>query len=263
MNKMSHRLFALGISAAFAFFLNLQVIALPLILVISYFIGSLPDIDIRIGIKHRGFTHTIFFFFIMTFVSALGMFYLYWGLQFIIGVDIFDVEMVFYNGVPTPAFFTKIFAGDVMLVFQDVLFKYFVFFFAAYMTHFTLDIITPAGLTVGSFEMSGSIKSSNKAFNMFFTGLGLMITLLSITFIVLRDFTTIDIGWSSWFFISVGVIILIVIIVSIAFNRHNGDDNLRCFKLDNNIEICLPEGRCFQVGVDKDDRICNINDVDL
>lgn len=263
MNKMSHRLFALGISSAFAFFLYLPVVSLPLLLVISYFVGSLPDIDLRIGIKHRGFTHTIFFFFIMTLVSAIAMFYLYYGLQLLMGFDAFNVEMVFYNGIPMPAFFTKIISGDVASVFQDTLFKYFVFFFAAYMSHFTLDIITPSGLTIGTVEVGGSIKSSSKAFNMFFTGLGFMITLLSLTFIVLRDFTPVDISWASWFFIIVGCLVLVVIVVSIIFNRKNGDENLRCFKLDNNIEICLPEGKCFQFGADKDDKICNINDAEL
>lgn len=263
MNKMSHRLFALGISTAFAFFLDIDVVALPLLLVLSYFIGSLPDLDIRLNLKHRGFTHHIVFFFIMTFVSALGIFYLYWGLQYVIEAPVFNVEMVFYNGFPTPAFFTKIFSPEPLLAFQDPLFQYIAFFFAAYMSHFVLDIITPAGLQMGTFQLNGSIESDNSGFNIFFTGVGLMTTLLSITFIVLRDFTVIDISWSTWYFVSTGLIVIVVIIISILYRRNNGEENLKCFKLDNNIEICLPEGKCFQIGADKDDKICNITEVDL
>lgn len=259
---MSHRLFALGISTAFAFFLDIEVVALPLILVTSYFIGSLPDIDIRMGIKHRGFTHHIAFFLLMTMVSAIGIYYLYWVMQLVMGMPVFNVEMVFHDGIPVPAFFSKIFSQDPMIAFEDTLFKFMAFFFAAYMSHFMLDIITPAGLHVGSLQLSGSINSSSMTFNMFFTGIGLMTTLLSITFIILREFTTIDISWSAWYFVSTGLIVLLVIVVSIMYHRKNGEDNLKCFKLDNSIEICLPEGKCFQIGTDKDDKICNITEMD-
>lgn len=257
MQRISHRVFALGLSSAIAFLLNINVIALPLILVLAYFIGSIPDLDLKAGIRHRGFTHSVLFFLTMTILCSLGVFYFYYFLQLWIGVAIFDVEMFYPYHVPLPAFFMHVGSLDFVSAVDDSFFKLLAFFFASFLSHFLLDIITPVGLDVGSLTISGTIRSSNSFFNFFFSAVGFVTFLISVSFSIVREFTTFSIDWITWYFVSVGIIVSAVIIGSVFLKRGRKSDALKCFKLDNNIDVCIPKGKCLQIGPDKDDKICN------
>ncbi len=260
MYKMSHRLFALGISSAVAFFLDINLMALPLMLVLSYLIGSLPDMDLKLGFKHRGFMHNISFFLAMTLLCSLGVFYLYHVFQSLMGTDAFGAEAVFFSGFPIPSFFVKLVSLDFSSIASDTFFKTIVFFFVSFMSHFLLDIVTPQGLDVGVYHVSGAIKSGNKFFNFFFGAVGVVTFVVSMAFIIIKTFTSITINWSTWYFIIVGSLILAVVMISLFMNRGKNDNKLRCYTLDNNIDVCIPPGKCFQVGSDRDDKICNMDD---
>jgi D-alanyl-lipoteichoic acid acyltransferase DltB (MBOAT superfamily) len=67
-------------------------------------------------------------------------------------------------------------------------------------------------------------------------------------------------NWATWYFIIIGVLVAAIMIISISIGAKQAGKGLRCFKLDNNIDICLPRGKCFQAGLGKDDKICNIDD---
>jgi len=38
---------------------------------------------------------------------------------------------------------------------------------------------------------------------------------------------------------------------------------LKCFELDNNIDVCVQRGKCVQIGPDKDDKLCNVDDMEM
>ena len=263
MYRLSHRLFALGVSTAVAFIANINIVALPMILVLSYYIGSFPDIDSAWGLKHRGITHNIWFFIAVTFACSIGVFYFYYALQWVIGASFFDVSMTPVLGFPVPTFFHLLGRFDFVAAVNDTLFKFIVFFFMSFMTHFSLDIITPAGLEVGSFTIRGAIPSENKVFNFFFAAVGLITFLVAVAFYVLRSFGVISINWVLWYFSIVGTAVIAVMIASILLKRGKHQDELKCFELDNNIDVCVPRGKCVQIGPDKDDKLCNVDEAEI
>lgn len=262
MMKTSHRLFALGISSTVAFFLSLNIMSLPILLAMGYFIGSLPDADLKLGIKHRGFTHTIVFFTVMTFVCSFAVFYFYYFIQQVAGFDIFGVGVTYFNGFPIPSFFAKLASLDASAIFGDAFLKFIVFFFVSFTSHFILDLITPAGLDVGKSHVSGSIKSNNSAFNFFFSLVGGSMFVVSVALVICRDFVGISLNWATWYFLITGSLVLIVIIASVAYGSKKGDKDLKCFKIGDRIDVCVPRGKCFQTGLDEDERVCNLPDDD-
>jgi len=260
MYRLSHRLFALGVSAAIAFMLNITIVAVPMILVLSYFIGSFPDVDSGWGLKHRGITHSVWFFIAMTLACSIGVHYLYYLLQLIIGFEFFEAYMTPVLGVPVPTFFHLIGTLDFGGMVNDLLFKFIAFFFVSFMTHFSLDMITPAGLEMGSFAVRGSIPSENKAFNFFFAAVGMVTFLVAMTFYVLRSFDVMTINWIFWYFAIIGVAVIVVMVASILMKRGKRQDELKCFELDNNIDVCVQRGKCVQIGGEK---LCNVDESEI
>lgn len=263
MYKISHRLFALGLSSTIAFFLNINMLMLPIILPIAYLIGSFPDIDLKLNIKHRGVTHHLMFFTLMTIVCTFGLFYLFYFLQLFVGIPIFDVEVVMYDLFPLPTFFQSIGTLTFSEIPGDSFFNLLAFFFMSYSSHFMLDMITPSGLDIGDYHMSGSAKSGSTFYNLFFGASGLVTFLVSFSLIIIRYFHIIEVSWNLWFFIIDGSINTLVFIIALATKKKEDETELKCFKIDNKIDICIPRGKCFKIGPDKDDSICNILEGEL
>jgi hypothetical protein len=263
MYKLSHRLFALGASSAIAFLLGINLVASIFIVVLAFFIGSFPDIDIKLGLHHRGFTHSIIFFIFMTVVCSFAVFYIYYFLQVLITVPIFEITSFEVSGVPVPMFFKLVVDGAVMEALVDIFFKFLVFFFVSFMTHFILDIITPAGLEVGETSIAGSIRSNNVFFNFFFASIGFITFLVSMAFMTIKMLGLFEINWIFWYFGITGILVMIVILASLLVRRSRGMEVVQCFHLGNNIDVCIPEGKCLHICPEKDDKICNMPDADL
>jgi membrane-bound metal-dependent hydrolase YbcI (DUF457 family) len=242
-----------------AFFLNVNLLALPILLVSAFVIGSLPDIDNRIGIRHRGFTHGLLFFLF----GALGMtffvFYFHVLLQWLIGIPLFEVTVTYIEWFPVPSFIMSLLSGDITSVIADQFFKYLAFFFVSLLSHLVLDIMTPVGINLGGYNVNGSIKSNNTAFNFIFAGIGFVNTIVSIAFMVMRFLGLLAISWFTWFFIVDAALILCIILTAIFWKKSNNMVDLKCFHVDAGLNVCVPRGKCFQLSDDKDDRVCNID----
>lgn len=263
MYQLSHRLFALGLSSAIAFFLDMNIMMLPVVLPLAYMIGSFPDIDLRLNITHRGVTHHFMFFLLMTLACTFGIFYLYYFLQVFVGIPIFGIDVTMYGAFPLPTFFQKIGTGNFSALGGDTFLALLVFFFVSFTSHFMLDMITPSGLDVAeNYHVSGVAKSSSAFFNFFFGAIGIITTLVAVMMILLRYFHFATISWTTWFFAIDGAIILITFILLIAMKGKADTRELKCFKLDK-IDICIPTGKCFKIGPGKDDKICNIPEGEL
>lgn len=263
MYRLSHRLFALGASSAVAFFLNVNVLMLPVILPIAYMIGSFPDIDIKLNIRHRGVTHHVGFFILMTLACTFAMFYLFYFLQLFITIPIFGIEVVMYDWFPLPMFFYYIGTFQYSKIIGEAFFNLNAFFFVSFMTHFSLDMITPAGLDVGDRHVFGGAKSNSTFYNLFFGASGLVTFMVSFSLSFIRYFHLMEIPWTTWFFIIDGSIMTFIFIIAMITKAKEDKTELKCFDVDNKITICIPRGKCFKIGNEKDDKICNIPEGDI
>jgi hypothetical protein len=204
-------------------------------------LGILPDIDMKVGLKHRSWegTHGVVFFLIATTLFTVLIVSIKYVL-YLLNVNVHGFVLDESNNID----------------FSQSYFEFFIIWlssFIAIMSHDVADMITHSGIDFGAHHVEGAFSSSSPVGNFIFSilGFGLMATTYIYVFLV-REFPLLSpAGFKMFLLILIGII-TITIIGSIFIKRENKLPVLYCGD-KNNIRFCIVDSECVNI---KGQKIC-------
>lgn len=233
MHRTAHVLFGMGMASLLPYFF-----ASPFVLILCTFFGgimaSLPDLDIRMGMKHRNWKGTH-------------------GLRFIIvGSLITTIILMFINYVILKFFpnFGGIVVSEGSINLSESLIPIVIYFGSislAIISHLLIDVLTHSGLDLGFHHLSGSIKSSNPIANFVFASIGLIISIITISSSFLVDyFGYISPRAFNFILLILMVISFVIIFGSLIIGKRRRISHLYCGKIQG-ISMCSVDKDCVNI----------------
>lgn len=244
MYSKAHAITAAGIVAVCGFLFGLYPITLFVCVLFAPFLGTLPDVDIKLatqhglGIKHRGPTHGLSFVFIITLLVSVMIVYVMAYLELLLETTLLTgIYVTSYEHIFFPAFgFMEFLLGPFLFIF--------ICMFGAILSHLLLDVSTKSGLHFGDIKLDGVMKANGFG-NLFFIGIGFIMLLIGlggsfIRYLDMSDFvqTILYIG----VYISIFLTIFIVVLSVVMKYRRNQTD-VFCGTI-NGMDFCGTEP-CF------------------
>lgn len=234
MHRTAHFLFSMGISALFAYTFVYPIIVIVLCAFFGGILGILPDIDIRMKMKHRSWHGThgpIFFLVISSIFTALIISILY-------GIDYLAVEMLHITSSPIEEF-DPLFVYNILMIW--------IIMFAAIFSHILIDMITHSGIEFGSHHVSGSFVSSSPIGNFAFAIIGFILTAFSVSAsLFVRSLDILSEGFfNKVLFISLSVAFGIILI-AIVNEKRKHIPNLYCGNV-RDIPMCIVDKPCVTI----------------
>lgn len=243
MYKRAHQLISAAIASIIC---TLLVSSIPLVLVLlacSYFISTFPDIDLKVGIKHRGKnSHSPFgLFAIITICLGVALFYVCAVIDSSFGYSVFGAKLVSVF----PAFFCYLFTEPLTALFDPFL-SILLVFYLSYITHLLLDSTTKSGISwTKESVIKGGYFSSDKKTNNAFILFGGTTFCLSIVFMIIKHLPGLsNYIWYYWYIVLVFSSGLASIIITSYF-KFIKEKNAKCIDVDGN-KICVKKS-CLEV----------------
>lgn len=233
MYTRAHEVMSLAIAALICATLVQSLLLGILLMPCAFAIGHFPDLDFKLPTQHRGkASHSpLGIFAITVIILGVALFYL---LVLIDGiVSLFGTTII--GGFPT--FFPKLFSGDFFGAFTDPFFIILLTFYGAFLMHLLLDTITRRGLKWAGHNVKGDYRSADLRINQAFIWFGIISTLLSIPFFLIRILSPFPIyPYYAYVIISFLVSIILIFSGSIYLRKRHAAD--RCLEINNHL-ICL------------------------
>jgi membrane-bound metal-dependent hydrolase YbcI (DUF457 family) len=262
MHKDAHRVFALGVCSVLCLAFGLGPGSVVLLSLLAGATGALPDSDQRIPFaRHRGFTHGLTFALLVSFSLTVVSSYVQWALSLALSLpqvpllnSVFTPGVELLEGVPVPGPVAAAAAADPAAFFASPFLRSWAALFAAVSSHIVLDVITPSGIDLWRWHLSGGVLSQDAALNRFFVVSGALLGVGSAAVSTFRLFLPTGL---TTVFVSLGLAAALAIPVAISLHRKRQLwwRGLKCYSV-NGLEFCTRR-RCVRL---KGEKVCVVRD---
>ncbi len=253
MYKEAHRWIAIGLSSLLSLIFGFTLVTILIISFVSSIIGVLPDYDQKIRfMKHRGFSHTFTFVFIVTIPLTFLLIYAFSVINLILDKEIVNSGVIITKNYIRLSIVDSFISGDLISVLTDSTLLIFLVLFLSMSTHIILDIITPSGIDLFGKHINGGILSNDPITNKTLTFFGILIFIISISIAIISPLIEIsDLG----LFVLLFFLILIIFLIYISIRKKNRRwlENIKCYTLKNGGFCTITKKNCVIV---KGTQIC-------
>jgi hypothetical protein len=236
MYRKAHQLMALATASMICTLLCNSIALIVVLVLCSIFIAIFPDLDMKLGLKHRGkVSHNPFgWFALLTIIFGILLFYLLAFIDHLVSFPLFGAEL--YLGFPI--FFVKLVTNPLNAIFDPFIVILLVFYLC-YISHLVLDSVTKSGIEWwGKSKLRGDYYAKDKRINVSFVLFGTTILVLSAIFIVLKFVIPSSPLLNYYWYVVVTGIACIVLIVLVANYLIRQRKEKKCVYV-NGKKVCL------------------------